>query len=193
MGHAQLVESKMTVEEYFELEKKSEIRHEYFNGEIYAMAGSTMNHNEVVANIRSGFAAHFRPQGCRVFAENVKLKVSDVYYPYPDVMVTCAPSDVSGTYIVEHPSILVEVLSKTSEHTDRVFKLKQYKAIPSLQYYLLVSQYDYSVGIYSRLEWTDLWTYHTFHQVDDIVRLDAFDFEISLRAIYENIEFVSED
>lgn len=193
MGHAQLAEQKMTVEEYFELEKRSEIRHEYYNGEVYAMAGTTLNHNRLVGKIRSLLSSRFLPRGCDVFSENVKLEVSATYYPYPDVMVTCSAADISGTYIVKSPSILVEVLSKTSDYTDRVFKLKQYKAIPSLQYYLLVSQNDFSVELYSRLEWTDLWTYRTFSHVTDVLRLDAFDFEISLQSIYENIEFVQED
>ncbi|SDG97839.1 Endonuclease, Uma2 family (restriction endonuclease fold) [Dyadobacter soli] len=183
----------MTVEEYFELEEQSEIRHEYFNGEMYAMADDSLNHNEIVSNIRAAFSSFFRPRGCRAFAETIKLKASDIYYAYPDVMVTCAPSDVSGTYIVEHPSILVGVVSKTSEHIDRVFKLKEYKRIASLKYYLLVAQNDYGVELYSRLEQTDLWTYHTFHNPTDNVRLDAFDFQMSLDAIYENIEFVPEE
>lgn len=193
MAHAQLAEQKLTVEEYFEIEKKSDIRHEYYNGEIYAMAGTTLNHNRIVGKIRSLLGNHFLPRGCDVFSESIKLKVSDIYYPYPDVMVTCAPTDVAGTYIVEHPGILVEVLSKTSDHTDRVFKLKEYKSISSLQYYLLVSQYERSVGLYSRLEGTSLWTYHSFTQRDDVVRFEAFDFEMSLNAIYDHIEFTTEE
>lgn len=193
MGHAQPVEQKMTVEEYFELDKRSEIRHEYFNGEIYAMAGPTLNHNRIVGKFRTLLGNHFLSRGCDVFSENVKVRVSEVYYPYPDLMVTCAPSDISETCIAEHPSILVEVLSKTSEHTDSIFKLKQYKTLSSLQYYLLVSQYDYKVELYSRLERSDLWTYHAFNHENDVVRLDAFDLEMSLQAIYENIEFVAEE
>ncbi|WP_177194171.1 Uma2 family endonuclease [Dyadobacter sp. SG02] len=183
----------MTVEEYFELDEQSDIRYEYFNGEMYPMADDTLNHNEIVSNIRAAFSSFFRPRGCRAFSETIKLKASDVYYAYPDVMVTCASSDLSGSYIVEHPSIVVGVVSKTSEHTDRVFKLKEYKRVTSLKYYLLVEQNDYRVELYSRLEQTDLWTYHTFNNPTDLVRLDAFDFEMSLEAIYENIEFMPEE
>jgi Uma2 family endonuclease len=123
----------MTVEEYFELEKKSEIRHEYYNGDVFAMAGSTLNHNRIVGKVRNLLSSLFLPRGCDVFSENVKVKVSDIYYPYPDVVVTCAPVDISGTYVVQHPTILVEVVSKHSEWRDRRFKLKQYKTIPSLK------------------------------------------------------------
>ena len=193
MGCEQLIDRRMTVEEYFELENESEIRHEYFDGEVYAMSGTTFNHNDIVDNIRSALKRFFRPQGCRAFAESVKLKVSDICYLYPDVVVTCAAKDISGTHIVEHPIVLVEVISRTSNVRDRGFKLKQYKTIPSLQYYLLVSQVGHWVELHSRLEGSDLWTCRSFENIEDIVRLDAFDFEISLKSIYENIKFVGED
>jgi Uma2 family endonuclease len=193
MGHAQVIEHRMTVEEYFEIEKRSEIRHEYYNGEIYAMAGTTLNHNRIVGRMRSLLSSRFLPHGCDVFSENVKVRVSDNYYPYPDIIVTCAPSDISGTYVVKHPSILVEVLSKTSATCDRVFKLRQYKSISSLRYYLLVSQNEYNVELYSRLDGKDLWTYQTFNNVNDVIQLEGFNFDIALKSIYENIEFVPDD
>lgn len=185
MGCAQLIDRRMTVEEYFELEEKSEIRHEYYDGEIYAMSGTTLNHNRIVGRVRNLFASHFLPRGCDVFSENVKVKVSDYYYPYPDIIVTCAPKDMAGIYVVEYPGMLVEVTSKNSEAKDRGFKLKQYKTIPSLQYYLLVSQTEYHVELHSRVERSDLWTCRSFENVQDMIHFDAFNFEISLEAIYE--------
>lgn len=192
MGCEQLIQPRMTVEEYFELEKRSEIRHEYYNGDVFAMAGSTLNHNRIVGKVRNLLSNQFLPRGCDVFSENVKVKVSDQYYPYPDVVVTCARADISGTYVVQHPTILVEVVSKHSEWRDRWFKLKQYKTISSLKYYLLVSQLEYDVQIYSQPEHNGLWTWRSFDNAEDVIRFDAFDFEISLKAIYENISFEPE-
>lgn len=189
MGYAQLIDRRMTVEEYFELEEQSEIRHEYYDGEVYAMAGTTLNHNRIVGKVRNLLGHHFLPCGCDVFSENVKVKVSDHYYPYPDVIVTCASKDISGTYVVEHPSILVEVVSKNSEAKDRGLKLQQYRTIPSLRYYLLVSQFECSVDLYSRREGSDLWTYCGFEHAEDVICFEAFNFEMSLKAIYENITF----
>jgi len=193
MGYAQLVEHSMTVEEYFEIEKTNEIRHEYYNGEIYAMAGTTLNHNRIVGKIRNLLSSHFIPRGCDVFSENIKVKVSDIYYPYPDVMVTCAQSDISGSYVVEHPGILVEVVSKTSEINDRGFKLKRYKTIPALRYYLLVSQNECFAELFSRIDQKDIWIYSTFETSDDVIRFESFNFEMSLKAIYENITFVPDE
>ncbi len=79
MGHAQLAELRMTVEEYFELEDQSEIRHEYYDGEVYAMSGTTLNHNSIVGNVWSVFKGFFERRRCRVFSESIKLKLSDRY------------------------------------------------------------------------------------------------------------------
>jgi Uma2 family endonuclease len=194
MVHLQVSGQKYSFAEYLEMEEKSEIRHEYYDGEIFAMAGTTMNHNDIVDNVRTLFKGFFRPKGCRVFSENVKVEaIPNFYYPYPDVIITCAPDDISGTYIVKNPSILVEVLSKSSATYDRGFKLRRYKNIASLQYYLLVSQNEFYVELYTRTDQKDIWTYQTFDNANDIIRFDIVDFEIQLSSIYENIQFIPEE
>ncbi|WP_026632372.1 Uma2 family endonuclease [Dyadobacter alkalitolerans] len=194
MGHAQISEQKYTVAEYLEMEEKSEVRHEFYDGEIFAMAGTTMNHNDIVDNVRSLLKKIFIPKGCRVFAENIKVEaVQNFFYPYPDVIVTCAKADINGTYIVKHPSILVEVLSKSSATYDRGFKLRMYKGIPSLEHYMLVSQNEFYVELFSRTEQPDIWTYQTFDQPTDIISFESLNFEITLSAIYENIVFIPDE
>ncbi len=190
MGCVKLIDRRMTVEEYFELDEQSDIRYEYYDGEVYAMSGTTFNHNDIVGNVASILRSIFRPRGCRAFAESVKLKVSNICYLYPDVVVTCAAKDLSATYIVEHPSIVVEVISKTSTKRDRVFKLNQYKTISTLRYYLIVYQAESRVECYSRLEGSDLWSYRLYENSGDIIRFDEFNFEIRVKAIYEDIDFV---
>ena len=163
MGHVQTAEKKDTVAEYLKMEEESEIRHEYYDGEVFTMAGTTMNHNDIVDNVRTYLKDFFRPQGCRVFAENVKVEViQNFYYPYPDVIVTCALEDISGTYIVRHPSILVEVLSRSEEGSERDIKLKSYRQIASLRYYVLVSQDDCYIELYTRTDQEGIWTYQSF-------------------------------
>ncbi|WP_138480398.1 Uma2 family endonuclease [Dyadobacter bucti] len=194
MGHTQVSEKRYTVEEYLEIEEKSEIRHEYYDGEIFAMAGTTMNHNDIVDNVRTLLKDFFRPKGCRTFGENIKLEaIKNFYYPYPDVIVTCAPEDINGTYIVRQPSILVEVLSKSSATYDRDFKLRRYKNIPSLQYYMLVSQYEYYVELYTRTDQQDIWAYQSFENPDAVIHFDLLDLTMPLASIYENIVFVAEE
>ena len=194
MGHAQIAEQKYTVAEYLEMEEKSEIRHEFYDGEIFAMAGTTMNHNRIVGRIRSLFERKFFPEGCDVFAENIKVEaVENFFYPYPDVVVTCSAEDRAGTYIVKHPSILVEVLSKTSATYDRGFKLRMYKGIPALQYYMLVSQNEFYVELYTRTEQKEIWTYQTFDHPNDTINFESLNFNITLSGIYENIVFIPDE
>jgi Uma2 family endonuclease len=87
----------------------------------------------------------------------------------------------------------VEVLSKTSAIYDRDFKLRKYKEIPSLQYYLLVSQNEYLVELYTRTAQEDIWTYQNFENENDVIRFESFNFEMSLKDIYENITFVPDE
>lgn len=194
MGQAQIAERKYTVSEFLEMEEKSEIRHEFYDGEIFAMAGTTMNHNRIVGKIRGFLGAIFFPKGCDVFAENIKVEaIENFYYPYPDVVVTCAPEDVNGTYIVRNPSILVEVLSKSSANYDRGFKLRSYQEIASLQYYVLVAQYECYIELYSRTDQEGVWTYQSFDKQETVISFDKLDFTMPVSAVYEGIVFLEEE
>ena len=194
MGQAQVAEKKYTVSEYLEMEEKSEIRHEFYDGEIFAMAGTTMNHNRIVGRVRNYFERIFLPKGCDVFAENVKVEaIQNFYYPYPDVMVTCSADDIAGTYIVRHPSILVEVLSKSSANYDRDFKLRRYKNIASLNYYMLVAQYECYVELYTRTDQEGVWIYQSFDTHESIISFDLLDFTMPVSAVYEGIVFEVEE
>jgi Uma2 family endonuclease len=194
MGQIYVAEKKYTVTEFLEMEEKSEIRHEYYDGEILAMAGTTMNHNDIVDNVRTFLKEIFRPKGCRIFAENIKVEaIESFYYPYPDVIVTCAPEDINGTYIVKHPSILVEVLSKSSANYDRGFKLRRYQEIASLQYYMLVAQYECYVEVYTRTDQPGVWTYQAFDKPEAVISFDLLDFTMPVSAVYDGIVFLQEE
>ena len=181
-----------TVEEYFALEEISEIRHEYFDGEIFAMAGTSLNHNRLTRRVANLIEKQAK-RHCDVFIENVKLEaIKDFYYSYPDVMLTCNPFDLREKNKIAHPSLIVEVLSKSTEIYDKTTKLKKYKAIGSVQYYMLVSQYEMSVELYSRVNET-LWHYEEFTEQNTIINLDKLEISISLSDIYENIVFKNEE
>jgi Uma2 family endonuclease len=194
MGQPQVFGKKYSVKEYLESEEKSEIRHEYYDGEIFAMAGTSMNHNEIVDNVRTLLKEFFRPKGCRVFAENIKVEaVRNFYYPYPDVVVTCASEDINGTYVIKHPGILVEVLSKSSGTYDRELKLRRYKEIPSLKYYMLVSQYDCYVEVYTRTDQERIWTYQSFDSPEAMINFELFGFSMPVAKVYQGISFPEEE
>ncbi|MGA0558148.1 Uma2 family endonuclease [Larkinella sp. VNQ87] len=185
---------RLTVEEYFKLEETSEIRHEFYRGQIFAMAGSTLRHNVLVDAVKDLFKAHFRPKGCGVYSESVKVEVTKgEYYPYPDIVLTCHPFDLQSQYIIRQPSIIVEVLSKSSVGTDRGYKWQEYQKMPSLLYYLLVDQAKMAVELFARVEHMDQWTYQAFYKPEDVVVFPRLDFELTVGAIYEGIDLTVEE
>lgn len=195
MSVVETVQKKyISVEEYFEMEKHSEIRHEYYDGEVFAMAGTSLNHNEIIQNIAGVLRPIFRPKGCEILLQSVKLEViKHFYYPYPDLMLTCDVEDIEAEYIIKNPTLIVEVLSKSSVLNDRVAKLRRYKNIPSLQYYLIVSQYDFLVESYSRVDDSTSWLYDVYENKNDIISFSKLDLKLSLSDIYEGIKMREED
>ncbi len=179
-----------TPEEYFELEEHSEYRHEFHHGELFRMDGTTIRHNEIIDNIKEVLRIIFRPKGCKVVSEAVRLEaLKNEYYPYPDIMLSCHGFDRESETTIRNPSLIVEILSKSTEHIDRGFKWKYYKTIPTLQHYLLVSQYECLLELYSRTEKPDVWLYQSYGKMTDVVHFMHLDFELSVGKVYENISF----
>jgi Uma2 family endonuclease len=185
---------KLTVSEYLKLEETNEIRHEFRDGRVYAMAGGTVNHNRLTRRVASLFDAQPSLKRCGVFSENMKVEVvRGVYLPYPDVVVACHPFDLRGdNLVIRQPRVLVEVLSKSTAGTDRGFKWQRYRQMPSLWYYLLVDQYKMTVELYSRVEQTDEWIYTVYEEPEEVIVMPRLDLELPLAAIYDGINLVPE-
>ncbi len=195
MNAFQTAESPITVARYLELEENSAVKHEFYRGQMRVvadMAGTTLQHNRLVRRVANLIEGQPVNRRCGVFTENIKVEViRDEYLPYPDVILTCHPFDRQSRLIIRQPSLLVEVLSNSSEKSDRGFKWLQYQTMPSLLYYILVDQYRIRVELFSRVEQTDVWTYQTFEQADDVLVFPRLDFELSVGAIYEGIDLTA--
>ena len=141
-----------SVAEYLEAECKSEIRHEYLGGQIFAMAGGSKDHNIITLNIASRLRSMLRGNSCNVFMSDMKVKLKaanhnkKIFY-YPDVLITCNPED-RDKYFVNYPCAIFEVLSPSTEVSDRREKLVNYQTISSLEEYILVSQDKIQVEVY---------------------------------------------
>lgn len=147
MEHARL--SFVSASHYLAMEQLSDVRHEYWAGEVFALEGVRDSHNVVAMNI--AFALRTQVRGrCNVFMSDVKLRIdaADAYY-YPDVFVTCDPRD-TDPYVKRHASLVVEVLSPRTEGIDRREKLRNYRLIESLSEYAIVSIEDRCVELYRR-------------------------------------------
>ncbi len=128
-----------SVDEYLEMEERSEVRHEYVGGMLYAMAGSTDRHNRIALNISATLLLSTREGPCRVYMTDMRFLVGNVYY-YPDVMVACEPPETVNPTWRTNPCLVVEVLSDSSDSIDRREKLLAYQGIETVQTYLVVHQ-----------------------------------------------------
>ena len=182
----------MTVEDYLIREEKSEIRHEFYNGQVYAMAGGTVNHNRLIDNVKDSLKGQVQKRGYQVFSENMKVDVMQgVYMPYPDVVLTCHPFDLRGdNTVLRQPRLLIEVLSKSTASHDRGFKWLRYRRMPSLWYYMLIDQYTMTVELFSRIEETDEWIKTIYENLDDVLVLPRLNCELLFSDIYVDIELI---
>lgn len=176
----------VTVEEYLDGERRSDVKHEYVDGEVYAMAGASWGHSQAAGNFFGELRAHLRGGPCKAFISDMKvrLKISqqDLFY-YPDVVVTCDPRDTDD-YFLRFPKLIIEVLSPTTARLDRREKFQAYTALPGLEEYVLVSQEEPQVTIFRRR--THWEPEHTFG-LEATLHLESVDFTLPLRVLYENV------
>lgn len=167
-------------QDYLAAERLSEVRHEYVDGEVFAMVGASRRHADIVANIGLAIRAAARRRGCDAYLNDVKVRVeaANAFY-YPDVVATCAPGD-DDPYVVHSPALIVEVLSESTEAVDRREKRVNYQKIPSLREIVLVAQLERRVEIYRRQP--DGWTAETVTGGD--LLLESVDTVISLDDLY---------
>ncbi len=188
MGQAETATRHYTPEEYFELEAHSEVRHEYFEGEIFAMAGASKSHNVLAQNLVAGLRAALRGKGCQTFMEDVRLVMKEnVHYVYPDVLVTCDPADRRDAYLVRHPVLIAEILSPSTAEYDRTEKFANYQKMPSLRHYLLVSQTAWVVEWFRRDE-AGQWIYTLLHEPTGVLEIPDLGLVLPLRELYEDTD-----
>ncbi len=180
--------SQFTPAEYLAWEEQQEFRHEYADGEIYAMTGGTVNHGEIAANVINILRNHLRGSGCRVLTSDVKVQtLASNSYLYPDVSVTCDARDRSATKFISHPCLIVEVLSPSTEAYDRGDKFALYRRSTTLQDYVLVSTNAMRIDLYQRSE-RGRWEILSYDAGDEI-ELPSVNLSVSVAEIYEDIVF----
>jgi Uma2 family endonuclease len=175
----------ITPEEYLEGERASEIRHEFVDGRVYAMAGASDDHNRIAGNIFSELRERLRGKSCEPFINDMKVKIppafAEVYY-YPDVLVVCDQTD-NAKYYRERPTVIFEVISPETEGTDRREKAIAYRSIPSISAYILVEQDRMAVTIMHRAE--PGWRKEILEGPNEVLKLETIGVEIPFQHIYE--------
>ena len=177
----------ISVVEYLANEKDSPVRHEYVDGQIYAMAGASDRHNRIALNLASRLNDHLNGGPYEVFIVDMKVIVDPLVYYYPDVVVACDPPG-SDPYVRTQPHLIIEVVSPSTERIDRHEKLFAYRRVPSLLEYVLVLQDRMQVEVY-RLQRDEEWTREIFAQPEEHVHFASVGFTLSVSDIYRNVRW----
>lgn len=187
MGESVKPLAVLGVEEYLQLEEAATLKHEYVAGVMYALAGATQRHNRIVGNIFAQLWQKTQGSLCRVYASDMKIKIGNEAVYYPDVVVTC--SEEPHPLYLERPCLIVEVLSPSTEGTDRREKLLNYQKLASLQAYLLVDSESRRAEGYYRDQGG--WLYRLVEDEGELP-FACLDLKLSLSAIYGAISVPDE-
>jgi Uma2 family endonuclease len=179
---------RLTLQEYLTLERQSETKSDYLNGEMFAMTGASRPHNLICLNVAASLHAQLRTRSCEVYNSDMRVRTPDDLFTYPDVVAVCGEPqfDDSELDTLLNPTFIVEVLSKSTEVYDRLTKLDQYRAISSLAEILLIAQDRPHVEHWLR-QGDGLWL---LEEVDDLGRtldLPSIGCRLSLEEIYQRV------
>ncbi|QSJ19899.1 Uma2 family endonuclease [Nostoc sp. UHCC 0702] len=180
-----------TPEEYLELEEQAEYKNEYRSGEIIPMTGGTTNHNKIALNFCRKFPLTIQGQDYEIYIGDVKLSIPQYrIYTYPDVMVVKGKPIYEGTRttIITNPLLIVEVLSNSTKNYDKTDKFKYYRSISEFNEYIMIDQYSFTVEQFTK-QTEGQWLFKEYEGEEAILILDSINFQISLREIYERVNF----
>jgi Uma2 family endonuclease len=170
-------------EEYLEAEKNNETKHEYFDGEVFAMAGGHQNHNLLTGNTFGEIRSHLKGTPCKVFQSDMKVRIDDGNkYFYPDVVVTC--EEESEAYFLNSPRLIVEVLSKSTRSFDKGLKRLVYQNMPSLEEYVLIEQDFVEIEVFRKAAgWQS-----TYYFLNDEITFTSIDLTLPVVEIYQQVD-----
>ncbi|MBF0259270.1 MAG: Uma2 family endonuclease [Desulfamplus sp.] len=186
MGLPQHV-SEMSVQDYLDWEMEQQEKHEFFHGEVFAMAGASRRHVTVSGNVFSSLDQALEGGNCRVYMADMKLQAApDSVYFYPDLFVTCDAADHLEDYAMNSPIVVVEVLSASTAAYDRGEKFAVYRKIPSLQEFVLIDPERKTIELFRRTP-SDLWELHDIIPEQPLY-LNSIKVEIGWARIFRNLE-----
>lgn len=181
-----------TLEEYFEIERNSEIKYEYWDGQIFAMGGASPEHNEISVNLIRELGTQLKGRQCKIFHSDLRVKVP-IWppYRYPDLVGLCGKAeyeDIGGVKALLNPTLIIEILSPSTEAFDRGDKFNYYKSISSFCEYILVAQHrPYVTQLVKQAD--NKWLLSEANELDASIYLSSIDCTLTLNDIYLGIEF----
>jgi Uma2 family endonuclease len=181
--------TRLTPEEYLAVERKAEYKSEYLDGEMVAMVGASRRHNLIVTNITRELSQQLKTKPCEVYPNDMRVRVPGTsLYTYPDVVVVCGEPKFEDEYVdtLLNPTLIVEVLSESTESYDRGKKFGYYRMMDSLNEYLLIAQDEYRIEQYTRLE-TGRWLLAEARSLEASVESPSIQCSLSLKEVYDRV------
>ena len=176
----------MDVEDYLLLDRNSKSAcYEYIDGELRMLAGGSNYHSAIIANLTGILTGRLESGPCWVFNTDIRLQLSESRYVHPDVTVSCDERDQELDDMIHYPCLVVEVLSPTTEASDRGEKLFYYQECPTIQEYVLVDSQSIRIEVYHREE--DGWKLHTYGP-ESTVKLESLDIQFPIGAVYRGMK-----
>ena len=182
----------LTPEAYLQLEEQSLIKHEYIDGQAYAMAGTTDTHNTLALNLALLIRNHLRGSDCRVYFADIKARLEkrNRFY-YPDLLITCDPQDQETPTYKRYAKLIIEVLSDSTEAFDRGDKFNDYQTLDSLVEYVLINSNHQRVEAFRRSD-QGLWVFQTYSPQDNpLFTLHSINLTASFDELYEDVTLSS--
>lgn len=179
----------LTPQEYLAFEREAEYKNEYVDGEIFAMTGASRRHNLITVNISREISRQLRGRPCEAYAGDMRVRIPGRGYTYPDVTVVCGEPQFEDGHLdtLLNPTVIVEVLSESTERYDRGRKFSFYRTVESLAEYVLVAQDEYRVEQYTK-QADGRWLLSDHRSPEEVVELASVECTLALRDVYEKVE-----
>jgi Uma2 family endonuclease len=189
--NAVLKPKPISIADYLAAEELADFKSEYYAGEIYAMAGGTLNHNQIIINLCIILGIAFKKRDFRVFSENVKLYIPFFdTFTYPDVLVIKGQPQYWNNRrdIIENANVIIEVLSDSTKEYDRSGKFDIYRAVPNLQDYILISQDKVQIEHFSKQS-PKQWLLTEYNELSEVLTITQLGESLTLADIYDKVDF----
>jgi Uma2 family endonuclease len=178
---------KVSIEEYLQFENTSEQKHEYYKGEIFAMAGAGLRHNLIFSNLFLSLGSRLKGSPCRPYGSDMRIHIpQNTLFTYPDISIICGDiitSDADENSATT-PVLIFEILSEATRSYDRGDKFKLYRELPTLKEYILIDSQAVGVEAF-RINKNGYWELEEYKQANEIISLPALTISISLQEIYD--------
>ena len=178
-------------EHYLEMERASDTKHEYYKGEVFAMSGASLPHNDIFHNVYGALTFFLKGKGCKPYGSDLRIHIpKDSLYTYPDISIICGKPQTTDIFRdnIINPSVIIEILSKSTKDYDRGTKFTLYRSIKTLKEYILIDSTSVSVEIFTRQE-DNSWILTEFKQQSDSFTITTISLTLYLKDIYEDVSF----